>query len=162
MASIVQGARDDTRKKAEQTSEGSDSTQPQTSLLVPICSGQRACRTAGVCRSGAGLEATRLLAETESRLARSDHLLFFLLRPTTSPLPPRPLYHTLGYANRSTREVIISLLARHNSSFATTPPALAAAAKTRISRGTSQTSSSKHRPSCHLPRDDDCQIAQHV
>ena len=83
MASIVQEARDDTRKKAEQTSEGSDSTQPQTSLLVPICSGQRACRTAGVCRSGAGLEATRLLAETESRLARSDHLLFFLLRPTT-------------------------------------------------------------------------------
>lgn len=79
-----------------------------------------------------------------------------------SPLPPRPLYHTLGYANRSTREVIISLLARHNSSFATTPPALAAAAKTRISQGTSQTSSSKHRPSCHLPRDDDCQIAQHV
>lgn len=40
--------------------EGSDSTQPQPSLLVSICSGQRACRTAGVCRSGAGLEATGL------------------------------------------------------------------------------------------------------
>ena len=92
-----------------------------------------------MCRSGAGLEATRLLAETESRFARSDHLLFFLLRPTTPPPPPRPVYYILGYANRSTRKVIISLLARHNPSFATTPPALAAAAQTRIAQGTSWT-----------------------
>ena len=164
MASVFQGARDDTRKKAEQSSEGSDSTQPQTSLLVPICSGQRACRTAGVCRSGAGLEATRLLAETESKLARSDHFCSYCCAQQQQLLPEAHISYTGLCGPGNTRGDNISpsetqLFLCHNSARSYR----CCTNENRSRHLLDLKVSSKHRPSWPpLPRDEDWQIAHHV
>jgi hypothetical protein len=159
--SIVQGARDDTLERRLSCPSGcSVSTQPQTSPVVCICSGHRACRTArpaGVCRSGAGLEATGFLPSPNP--ASHFAIVFCSCYCAHQHLFRGPYVQYWAMPTRQ-REEMSQISTRALLLFATTSPALPAIAQTRIPQGTSETSSSKHRPRRHLHCDGDCEIAQ--
>jgi hypothetical protein len=90
------GAHNDTREKAEQED-------CRLVFLYHRCSGQRACRTARVCRKWCGTCSQWLAADPKSGLTSSDHFSLLLLRPT--PLPSRPTHRDLEYLGHDSCEM---------------------------------------------------------
>lgn len=134
----------------------SASTQPQTSLVVSICSGHHACRTAKPQGCAEVVRDLKPLACYRGRIQPCTQRSSFVLVAA----PNNSSFEAHISKTGLCRPVNVRSCSRssqgHCSSFATTSPALTAAVQTRIPQGASETSTARHCPYCHLHSDGGC------